>query len=198
MSSSSVTQATFLSFRAISAISPNSKGVLFAKSVIFIIIFHALSADPYRFSNATRVFSTSFPDAIPIQAIEMAKVPTATVAYFRLETIAWLEIQNDFEVFPMDEDIPSPAFAISFWVVFPCSPISSMPSRMFCSSFVALSIASSMNCTFWLIGRVVIASYFSRTFLSEERGRGIYNLLLIGRLCSMHTVCSSSGICRYR
>jgi hypothetical protein len=27
-----------------------------------------------------------------------------------------------------------------------------MPSRMFCSSFVALSIASSMNCTFWLIG----------------------------------------------
>ena len=178
------------------ATSPNSNGVLLAKSVIFIIISPACFADPYRFSNATRVFSTSFPDDNHIHAMERAKVPTATLAYFRLETIASLEIQNDFDVFPMDDDIPSPACAISFWVVFPCSPISSMPSRILLSSLVALSIASRMNCTFWLIEHGVIAFYFSRTFPSGETMREICSRILVDHLCSMHTVYSLFCRCR--
>lgn len=170
MSSSSVTHATFLSFRAMSAISQNSNGVLFAKSVIFCIISPACFADPYKFSNATRVFSTSFPEERPIHATESAKAPAASPAVFSPDTIAWVDIQNDFDVFPMDDDIPSPASTISFLVFWPCSPISSIPSRIFLSSAVALSTASSMNCTFWLIVRrlCVLVFIFPEAFFLEE------------------------------
>lgn len=200
MSSSSVTQATFLSFRAMSAISQNSKGVLFAKSVIFIIISPACFADPYRFSNATRVFSTSFPEARPIQATESANAPAASPAVFRPDTIAWVDIQKLLDVFPMDDDIPSPASTISFFVVFPCSPMSSIQSRIFLSSAVALSTASRINCTFWLIGeRVMYAGfYFSRSVLFGRRARGICNPGPPAHLCSVHRVCAWSDLFRCR
>jgi len=194
MSSSSVTQATFLSFRAISAISPNSNGVLLAKSVIFCIIAPALSADPYRFSNAILVFSTSFPEERPIQATDIANAPAASPAVFSPDMIAPVDIQKCFSVFPMDDDIPSPASTISFFVFWPCSPMSSIQSRIFLSSSVALSIASSINCTFWLIGeRVMYAGfYFSRNALFGRRARGICNPGPPVHLCWVHRVCAWS------